>query len=269
MAIRNLFRIRIPFLSRLRLIPGRFGREFRRNLWGEVLAIFTIAIISLGLLLTIIVGFIYIVYIINASSFVVPGTLGPALFLPPGTTFNCAGAGAEVHPPGSTLQLLPDTTPPRPLGICFQPTEIVIHWSGGWNGVQGTYNTLVARNVSCHLATDDSTTLQMLGMWETMVELSYCHGSYNPDHNYMGIGIEMSGLCFSSTNIAACGYGTIVTPPPPAEFQRTVNLACWLRQQYNITDIVGHYEIDPINKTDPGVDFLQNIFIPAVNSQCP
>lgn len=208
-----------------------------------------------------------ILFIINTSAFVVPPN--PIAFgdfgLPPGTSFNCTDSGALVSAPNSTLKLLPDTNRIRAQQLCIVPTEIVMHWSAGVviNGAIATYNTLVSRDLACHYATDPDTTLQMLQIWEKKVEFSACQGS---PHNDYAIGIEMSGTCFSSMP-GSC-YG-VDNPPPEAEIQRTVDLVCWLKKQYNIKTIIGHYEIPYSGKSDPGKDFLYQTFLPRVNTQCP
>lgn len=265
--IKGLFYSKNSRLSNAPLgTPRNFLKSIEHKILGDFFTIVSLTLIAIVFIIIGIIFFQFMLIIINKGAYITPYD-DSLNFLGSGGLFDCAGAGSQINPPNSTLQLLPDSVGPRPLHICFKPTEIVIHWSGGWNGVTGTYNTLVARNLACHFATDESTTLQMLGLWDTMVELSWCQGSSNPDHNYSGIGIEMSGLCFSKSMDKDCGYGTIITPPPPEEFNRTVELACWLKKQYQINTIMGHYQIAA--KDDPGVEFLQNTFIPAVNQRCP
>jgi hypothetical protein len=248
---------------------------------GAIAAVITLVVAAILLPILIIVLGIPIalalfLYIINSGSYIVPpstytlssGPGGP-VFLPPtapGAGFDCENSGNPVSAPGATVRLLPSTVEPRPQQKCITPTTIVIHWSGGAvvNGVDRTYETLVQRNLACHYATDPATTLEMLQMWENKVEFSWCQGYYNG----IGIGIEMSGNCFSAMPAYGCSVAN-VTPPPEAEIQRTINLACWLRQQYNIERVVGHFEIPYADKPDPGQEFLYNTFIPRMNNQCP
>lgn len=208
-----------------------------------------------------------ILFIITNSALVVPYDansfpFGYNSFLP-GVSFDCKDSGNRIVALGATEKLLPDDVESRKKGLCITPTEIVIHWSGGWNGVMGTYNEFAsAKNKSCQFATDENTTLQMLQMWEKKVEFSWCAGS----HNDFAVNIEMSGLCFSEMP-GTCGG--INTPPPESEIEKTVSLVCWLKKQYNINTVIGHYEIAGSGKSDPGSAFLHNTLLPRVNRACP
>lgn len=205
--------------------------------------------IIVGVLITPILLALFLI-IINSGAYVVP--------IAPDTSFVCdIGGGDPIVAPGATLQLLPDYLTPRMFKRCIVPTTIVVHWSGGWNGVQGTFNTLVARDLSCQFATDENTTLQMLLMWKNGVEYSWCAGG---TYNDTSVNIEMSGLCFSEMPGVCSG---INTPPPASELEKTISLILWLKQQYNISTVVGHYQISNI-KDDPGRGFMQNVICPRV-----
>ncbi len=103
----------------------------------------------------------------------------------------------------------------------------------------------------------------MQPLYNTKVQRPICANS----HNDFSINIEMPGLYFSEMP-GPCA--DINTPPPEREIQQTIDLICWLKHQYNIKKIIGHYEVSDSNgKTDPGKSFLYDVLIPRVNSQCP
>jgi hypothetical protein len=174
---------------------------------------------------------------------------------PQGPIVDCPDSGAEimVSAGGYPVQKIL-LTRGRP-GGCIVPTMIIIHWSGGWSNNDVTRQVLENRNRSCHIGTDQNGSVQQwMQHWEKKAEFGWCAG---PNGNPYGVNNEMVGAWFDTN------------PPPDAEFKSAVNSTCWYMRQYNIpaSQIYGHYELQA-GKSDPGKDFLQNRFIPAVINQC-
>ena len=137
---------------------------------------------------------------------------------------------------------------------CIVPTEIILHWSESASGNAVTYSTLDKRGLSCQLAVDEKETWQMLEFYPEMVEVSYCAGDW--EHNTRSINIELAGDDFDNI------------PPPPEEYERTLDLVCWLLNQYQIPqeNILGHFQI-VAEKKDPGEKFLEE-FKEKVEERC-
>ncbi len=182
---------------------------------------------------------------------------------------ECPSAGSDITNqiatsiPSGNVRLLPES---RYLdeNYCIIPTMIVLHWSGdtsrqsGWDGGNSaTWGVLVNRGLTCNLGTDTNDAQLWLPFYTNQVMMSQCTGVWNP----YSINIEMSGAFFTNN------------PPPPAqsEFDITVTTVCELMSRYGISvsQIRGHYEA-PANggKTDPGAEFLYNVFRPTVQSRC-
>jgi hypothetical protein len=166
---------------------------------------------------------------------------------------------------GGIVKLLPDGVGPRGDGICIKPGKMIVHWSGGQNtteylqnGNLRTYETLVARNVGCQLASDIKSVWFMQPFYETEVDLAWCADSWNAD----GISIEIAGVYFTDN------------PPPPnlKVLELSYDAVCKVNAQYNLRwcDVYGHYQVpDSGGKTDPDKYFLQNVFIPGIKNRCP
>jgi len=216
----------------------------------------------------------FIILVINNSAYVVPPSFSDNATIPPpligGLVSSCEendDTGAEITNDlariirNGSVKLLPETVWGRRDGICIKPTMIVMHWSGGTNnnpdGNQRTYETLVARNLSCQLATDTNDTWLMERFFEKAVEFPACAGSYNT----YSINNEMAGVYFTAN------------PPPPniEELELTYDVTCKVMDQYDIpwTQIRGHYHVPNSGKSDPGKDFLERVFIPEIRQRCP
>jgi len=216
----------------------------------------------------------FIMLVINNSAYVVPPFFNEATVPPPpigGLISSCKESedtGSDItnslsrRIKNGVVKLLPETVWGRRDGICIKPTMIIMHWSGGTNdnpdGNQRTYETLVARNLSCQLATDTNDTWLMQRFFEKQVEFPACAGVWNT----YSINNEMAGVYFTAN------------PPPPntEQLELTYNVTCEVMKQYNIpwTQIRGHYHVPNSNgKTDPGKDFLEKVFIPEIKQRCP
>lgn len=159
------------------------------------------------------------------------------------------------------VNLLPEFVRGRRDGICITPTMIIMHWSAGTNdnpdGNLRTYETLVARNLSCQLATDTDDVWLMERFFEKQVEFSQCAGEWNTN----SISNEMAGRYFTDN------------PPPPNldELELAYDATCRIMKQYDIpwSQIYGHYQVPNSGKIDPGKEFLENLFIPEIRRRCP
>lgn len=160
------------------------------------------------------------------------------------------------------VNLLPATLDPRAPATrnCITPTMIVMHWAGNANdnprGNNQTYSTLVSRNLACQLMTDTDDVWLTQPFYANQVEMSWCANAWN----IYSINNEMSGISFDSTP----------PPPNPTQLEYAYIATCELMEQYDIpwSQIRGHYEINP-TKTDPGREFLQEVFIPEIRNRCP
>ncbi len=212
--------------------------------------------------------------VINNSAYVVPPSfLNDATIPPPpigGLISSCKeneDTGPDITEElagrikNGVVKLLPESVWGRRDGICIKPTMIVMHWSAGTNdnpdGNQRTYETLVARNLSCQLATDIDDNWLMERFFEKMVEFPACAGSYNT----YSINNEMAGVYFTAN------------PPPPnlEELELAYDATCKVMNQYSIpwSQIRGHYQVPNSGKQDPGKDFLEKVFIPEIKRRCP
>lgn len=216
----------------------------------------------------------FIMLVINNSAYVVPPSFLDNATIPPppigGLVSSCEESedtGPEITEElagrikNGVVKLLPETVWGRRDGICIKPTMIVMHWSAGTNdnpdGNQRTYETLVARNLSCQLATDTNDNWLMERFFEKMVEFPACAGSYNT----YSINNEMAGVYFTAN------------PPPPnlEELELAYDATCKVMDQYDIpwSQIRGHYQVPNSGKQDPGKDFLEKVFIPEIRKRCP
>lgn len=148
-----------------------------------------------------------------------------------------------------------------------------MHWSAGANdnpsGNEETYNTLVNRSVTavnegkpenavaCQLGVDTNDVEFWQPFYEKQVEMAWCANSFNS----FAISNEMAGTQFTDS------------PPPPNldELELTYDATCKIMKQYGIPwcRIYGHFEVpDSGGKTDPGKDFLYNVFIPEIKKRC-
>ena len=218
-----------------------------------------------------------ILFIINSGAYIVPyslsnrggvPTLGPnamgglvSLCTESEETGKDITSQIAARINGGVVKLLPNNVWGRSDGLCITPTMIIMHWSGGTNdnpdGNLRTYETLVSRNLSCQLATDTNDVWLMEKFFEKQVEFSACAGEWNT----YSINNEMAGVYFTSN------------PPPPnrTELELAYDATCKIMDQYNIpwNKIYGHYNVPNSGKPDPGVDFLEKVFIPEIRSRCP
>ena len=156
---------------------------------------------------------------------------------------------------------------------------IVVHWSGGWENASGnnaTWNTLVARNLACQIASDTDDNMLMQPFYEQGVEMAWCSGEWN----IYSINNEISGGYVSSDGTIDLRFTDAQGNPTRSDgqvhptddiIQNAVNVTCTAMKQYHIpaSQVRGHYEV-PNNggKSDPGEEFLQKVFIPKIKEQC-
>lgn len=202
---------------------------------------------------------------------------------PPGPA-SCPDSGSDITSqfasriPNGKVNLLSESA--RNVGECITPTMLIIHWSadgaggGDSGGNDQLYSTLNGRGLSCQFGTDTDDSLILMPLYEKQTERPSCVGTANGvAYNNFGINIEMSGEWFYGTNgeytdsLGSRYYNQV----DPNEFDITVQTACQIMSQYNLSvgQIFGHYELNPPpDKYDPGAEFLHTSFIPAVTARC-
>lgn len=212
-------------------------------------------------------------FIINSGAYLVPPStttlIGRVPLIEGGTAGLCSGEediterlATEVR--GGVVNLLPNSLPARTDSnrLCIKPTMLVMHWSAGANdnpeGNARTYETLVRRGLACQLGTDTNDTWFMQPFYETEVEMAHCANSWN----VYSISNEMAGVAFTDS------------PPPPntSELELSYEVTCKVMEQYSIPwcQIFGHFDVpDSGGKTDPGREFLYNLFVPEIRRRCP
>ena len=224
----------------------------------------------------------------NASPNTNPNLNGLAGLCPAGGKEISAQLASKIQ--GGIVHLLPNTVTPRSPGsrLCITPTMIVMHWSGGWDndqGNDGTYGTLIQRNLACQLASDTNDTYIMQPFYETQVEFPWCCN----DWNIYSINNEEAGgfvssptdprgvfdLRFTDENGNPPRIGNPLKPnqhifPEKSVVDHAVSVTCAIMKQYNIpwTQIFGHYNVPGAGAQDPGKEYLETYFIPRVQKEC-
>ncbi len=249
-------------------IGAGIGRFFV-SLGGLVAGSIAMPILVTLLVFPVIVAII--LFIINSGAYVTPyyseRSIAPGVG---GLVSNCLVSdetGSDItnefasRIKNGVVNLLPNTVWGRRDGICITPTMIVVHWSAGANddpdGNDKTYNTLIARNLSCHLATDTDDVYIMEKFFEKQVEFPACAGEWNT---------------YSINNEVAGAYFTANPPPPNLdELEMAYDATCKAMGQYKIpwSQIYGHYQVPNSGKIDPGKEFLEEVFIPEIRRRCP
>lgn len=133
----------------------------------------------------------------------------------------------------------------------IRPFEIILHWDGNSRGrdlwlAPITFQTLSYLQQSAHFAVDYQQVLQMLPMYQTLVQEA--HGARG--YNWAAISVEMAGTEFDLPGSA----------PPESEVYLTLRLVSRLMDHYHIRfeHVVGHFERDDRgDKRDPGVLFME------------
>ena len=159
---------------------------------------------------------------------------------------NCPDESQAIRIPNSDFQLLDYR------GGCIKPTMIVIHWSAAWTNVDATFNTLNTEKLACQLATDKDRTLQMQYLYKDQAQRGACVGDYND----FVLNNEITGSYFDEVynNPSNDHYNTLAI-----ETEKSLVSTCFLMKQYNIpiTQIFGHFQLNPESKTDPGEEYLK------------
>ena len=228
-----------------------------------------------------------ILFIINSGAYVVPpGVIGTSIIhIPPGgnlTKCDPEKTGTDITEQlassirNGSVYLLPNSLGSRKDGICMDPTMIILHTSSGYDNDDGnirTYETLVARNVSCQLATDTNDTILMLNFFEKQVEFAWCADNLNAG----GVSIEMAGEPdpgFGPFSKCAPTGNQTFTPNGPHPCLDEEDLAfdaiCKTMQQYKIpwTQIFQH-EASNGTHVDPNGDEWVDKFITRFKNNCP
>lgn len=234
------------------------------------------ALVGGSVVIPIIVAFMLV--IINSGAYIVPpGTpidrngapiVNPGGEIPPGAVVhNCPDTGDITQQLASSVRngvvkLLPDYLSPRSTyRVCIKPTMMIMHWSAGSNdntqGNDGTYNTLIKRDLACQLMVDADDVWFTQPFYKDSVEKAWCAGVWN----VYGISNEMAGVGFTSP----------APPPNLNELNMTYDVTCKVMKQYKIPwcQVFGHFEVPYSGKADPGKDFLYNVFVPQIKRLCP
>ncbi len=280
-----------PIAAQIALIAGIAGALLLGFIMWLTHIIITIIIWAAGFSFFVLI----ILFIINSGAYIVPpgsslergeGTIPPS----GGLTVNCPPDSSEITDSlasriglGAIRNLLPIGTGPRGNGVCIIPTMIIMHWSAGYDnssGNENTYNTLISANsgagLACQVATDTNDIYLMQPFYENSVEYPWCANSWN----IYSINNELAGGCNDScnTSYSECDPRDTLAfddnPPHPCtpEVDRALATTCVLMSQYGIPwcQIRGHYNVpDSGGKIDPGREFLENFFKPAIQSRCP
>lgn len=152
---------------------------------------------------------------------------------------------------------------------CVKPNMVVIHWTYGWITPETTYQVLNKRGLSCQIASNDHSQLQLLDMYETVIDKGWCVKRHRN-----GINIEISGD----------SYDQILAKSPQSYRGKTyadyydrlmdstdiaLDTTCWALEQYDIpkNQVWGHLELNPEDKTDPGAEYIQ-YFRQRVREEC-
>lgn len=234
------------------------------------------ALVGGSVVIPIILAFMLVV--INSGAYIVPpGTpidrngapiVNPGGEIPPGAVVhNCPDTGDITQQLASSVRngivkLLPDYLSPRSTyRVCIKPTMMIMHWSAGSNdntqGNDGTYNTLIKRDLACQLMVDADDVWFTQPFYKDSVEKAWCAGEWN----VYGISNEMAGVGFTSP----------APPPNLNELNMTYDVTCKVMKQYKIPwcQVFGHFEVPYSGKADPGKDFLYNVFVPQIKRLCP
>lgn len=161
---------------------------------------------------------------------------------------NCPDPSTAIYLPNSDFRAL------NYQGGCIDPTMIVIHWSAAWTNVDATFNTLndPDKNYACQLATDKDRTLQMQYLYKDQAQRGVCVGGYNDQ----ALNNEITGVYFDEVfnNSDDDHYDELAI-----ETEKSLASTCFLMKQYNIpiTQIFGHFQLNPESKTDPGAEYLK------------
>ncbi|OIO14146.1 hypothetical protein COV53_05960 [Candidatus Gottesmanbacteria bacterium CG11_big_fil_rev_8_21_14_0_20_37_11] len=152
---------------------------------------------------------------------------------------------------------------------CITPGKIVIHWSGGWSSAKATADWLrygvvnkLGYPLSCNLATDQNTQLQLLQHFNGKSQRAWCVGG---DENDSALNNEITGLFFDEVinNPNHPRYQELI-----AESDKAIQTTCWMLKKYNLpkSEIYGHYQLTQ-GKSDPGVEYLK-YFKNRVENEC-
>ena len=163
---------------------------------------------------------------------------------------------------------------------CVVPERIVLHTTAGARTADETYNYFAkgagGRGVGTHFVIgSDGKTIQLAELYPSMLEYTAGVLNYRPH-----ISIEM-------TTAASKPVYDNRNEATNEQYQATMKLVLLLMQQYNIPlgnadyfqllpsdrGVYGHYQLDPLRKTDPGWgwmrDFredLEKVYIPPESS---
>lgn len=154
------------------------------------------------------------------------------------------------------------------------PSQIVIHWSGGWSSARATADWLrygvvqkLGYPLACHLATDQNVQLQLLKYLPDSSQRAWCVGG---DDNNTALNNEITGAYFDEVvdNPSHPRYRELMK-----ETDKAVASTCWMLNYYHIskTRVFGHFETaggKADGKPDPGPVFMQ-YFRQRVNTECP
>lgn len=155
-------------------------------------------------------------------------------------------------------------------GSCITPRKIVLHTTFGDKDAEGTYEYFATgagnRGVGAHfIIGKEGESIQLVETLDQGVEVAYAVANYS-DH----ISIEMvhNGIYNSKEEV------------PTQQYQSTIKLIRDLMTRYNIplgnlehdwqsssdinpgnipTGVYGHYQLNPSNRTDPGIGLLRDI----------
>lgn len=195
-----------------------------------------------------------------------PRTPTPSL-QPPAASglLDCTGNVINNLIPGVSTNLLSESPRSAKFGSirCLKPKYIVIHWSGAWNNVGATKQTLETRRLATQLATDQDNVIAMQNFFEDRVEAPHYIGG---DGEYLySINNELTGVNFDQVldNLYDLNRNNLEKITIKA-----LTTTCFLMKKYNIdiNNVIGYFNVYPAKK-DPGQKYL-NFFKDRLSKGC-